>query len=215
MEFPMATILPANFAFKDADGDVGTVKSLTNADITLLNTALQDIEDLKLCIDDPAPVGFIGLWGEDTLPSGWLLCNGAAVSRVTYAKLFTRIGTKYGAGDGSTTFNLPDFRDRYPIGTGVNATGTKIAEQLPNIKGMFQIRQTAVSGGTGYSETIVSTSGLCSSTTVVPAAGTHPLSGITANRDQVNFNANSSNSTYINSGKVYPLSLALNFIIKA
>ena len=75
----MTTINPANFAFKDADGDVGTVKSLTNADITLLNTALQDIEDLKLCIDDPAPVGFIGLWGEDTLPSGWLLCNGAAV----------------------------------------------------------------------------------------------------------------------------------------
>ena len=135
MEFPMATILPANFAFKDADGDVGTVKSLTNADITLLNTALQDIEDLKLCIDDPAPVGFIGLWGEDTLPSGWLLCNGAAVSRSTYAKLFTRIGTKYGAGDGSTTFNLPDFRDRYPIGTGVNTTDTKIAEQLPNING--------------------------------------------------------------------------------
>ena len=131
----MTTITPANFAFKDADGDLGTVNSLTAADITLINNALQDIENLKLSIEDPAPTGFIGLWGEDTLPEGWLLCNGAAVSRSTYAGLFAKIGTKYGTGDGSTTFNLPDFRDRYPIGSGTNLTGTKVAEQLPNIKG--------------------------------------------------------------------------------
>lgn len=198
----MATILPANFAFKDADGDVGTVKSLTTADITLLNTALQDIEDLKLCIDDPAPVGFIGLWGEDTLPSGWLLCNGAAVSRSTYAKLFTRIGTKYGAGDGSTTFNLPDFRDRYPIGTGVNATGTKIAEQLPNIIGDTDTFVTyKVSASIPFSSIQDSTIGY----------GASPSqAGAIKNR----LNLNSANSTYTDNGKVYPLSLALNFIIK-
>ena len=206
MEFPMATILPANFAFKDADGDVGTVKSLTNADITLLNTALQDIEDLKLCIDDPAPVGFIGLWGEDTLPSGWLLCNGAAVSRSTYAKLFTRIGTKYGAGDGSTTFNLPDFRDRYPIGTGVNATGTKMAEQLPNILGTYS----AMQANGGYANGAFSDSGN-SDFSVTYNGGGLVVSGTT----QAKFKASWSNSIYTDSGKVYPLSLALNFIIKA
>lgn len=51
-----------------------------------------------------------------TIPAGWLLCDGAAVSRTTYASLFTAIGTTWGAGDGSTTFNLPDMRGRAPFG---------------------------------------------------------------------------------------------------
>lgn len=49
-------------------------------------------------------------------PSGWLLCYGQAVSRTTYAKLFAVIGTTFGAGDGTTTFNLPDLRGRVPVG---------------------------------------------------------------------------------------------------
>lgn len=51
-------------------------------------------------------------------PSGWLLCNGAAVSRATYSALFTAITTTYGVGDGSTTFNLPDIRGRTLVGVG-------------------------------------------------------------------------------------------------
>ena len=51
-------------------------------------------------------------------PSGWLLCNGDIVSRTTYSALFTAIGTTYGAGDGSTTFALPDMRSRVPVGVG-------------------------------------------------------------------------------------------------
>lgn len=58
------------------------------------------------------------MWAKDTAPEGWLLCNGAAVSRSTYASLFTAIGTTFGSGDGSTTFNVPDFRGRAPIGVG-------------------------------------------------------------------------------------------------
>ena len=50
--------------------------------------------------------------------TGWLLANGAAVSRTTYASLFNAIGTRYGAGDNSTTFNLPDVRGRSLIGAG-------------------------------------------------------------------------------------------------
>jgi microcystin-dependent protein len=53
-----------------------------------------------------------------TSPEGWLLCNGAAVSRTTYANLFALIGTTYGSGDGTTTFNVPDMRSRMPIGAG-------------------------------------------------------------------------------------------------
>jgi microcystin-dependent protein len=54
-------------------------------------------------------------------PAGYLLCNGAAVSRSTYAQLFAAIGSTYGAGDGSTTFNLPNLLGRVAIGAGVSA----------------------------------------------------------------------------------------------
>jgi hypothetical protein len=58
-------------------------------------------------------------------PSGWLAANGAAVSRSTYAALFAAIGTLYGVGDGSTTFNLPDLRGYFVRGSGTNgADGT-------------------------------------------------------------------------------------------
>ena len=64
------------------------------------------------------PAGVISLYGGTVAPTGWLLCDGAAVSRTTYAALFTAIGTSFGAGDGSTTFNVPDGRGRAPIGAG-------------------------------------------------------------------------------------------------
>lgn len=57
-----------------------------------------------------------------TIPSGWLLCDGSAVSRTIYAGLYASLGVVYGAGDGSTTFNLPDMRGRVPVGVGT-ATG--------------------------------------------------------------------------------------------
>ena len=62
------------------------------------------------------PAGTMLLWPTDTAPYGYLLCNGAAVSRATYAGLFVVLGTTYGAGDGSATFNLPDLRGRFPLG---------------------------------------------------------------------------------------------------
>lgn len=62
------------------------------------------------------PTGSIILWTVDSEPSGYLYCNGQAVSRTTYAALFAVIGTTYGVGDGSTTFNVPDMRGRFPLG---------------------------------------------------------------------------------------------------
>jgi len=64
------------------------------------------------------PAGTIIMYGASTAPSGWLACNGSAVSRTTYATLFAVIGTTFGAGDGSTTFNVPDFRRRVAVGSG-------------------------------------------------------------------------------------------------
>ena len=68
------------------------------------------------------PVGSVKMYAGSAAPGKWLICDGSAVSRTTYAKLFAVIGTTYGAGDGSTTFNLPDFKGRTPIGVGTSGT---------------------------------------------------------------------------------------------
>lgn len=71
------------------------------------------------------PPGKFGEFGMSTAPAGWLECNGAAVSRTTYADLFAAIGTTWGAGNGTTTFNLPDARGYalrgWDHGSGVDA----------------------------------------------------------------------------------------------
>lgn len=65
---------------------------------------------------DTLPIGGIIAFDSDTIPNGWLLCDGRAVSRTKYAELFKAIGTKHGSGDGSTTFNLPNPKGRTLVG---------------------------------------------------------------------------------------------------
>lgn len=68
--------------------------------------------------------GIVVFWPTATsIPDGWLACNGQTVSRETYANLFSQIGVQFGVGDGSTTFSVPDYRDRFLVG----ASGTKAA----------------------------------------------------------------------------------------
>lgn len=77
--------------------------------------------------------GVVWQFAGSTAPAGWLLCNGDAVSRAEYSALFGIIGTAYGAGDGTTTFNLPDLRGRAAIGAGSGAGLTTRA--LGNVGG--------------------------------------------------------------------------------
>jgi len=72
-------------------------------------------------------IGSIQIIAYGTADSGWLLCDGSAVSRTTYASLFAKIGTAYGAGNGTTTFNVPNLNDRLPIGLGSVATPLGLA----------------------------------------------------------------------------------------
>lgn len=72
---------------------------------------------------DVTPIGALMMFAADSQPEKWLICDGAAVSRSTYADLFAVIGTNYGAGNGTTTFNIPDFRDLSPMGSGGNFVG--------------------------------------------------------------------------------------------
>ena len=84
------------------------------------------------------PPGTIINYAGRTVPSGWLICNGANVSRTDYAALFAAIGTIYGAGNGPTTFGLPDLNGRFFEGTTyTGSVGTYHSAGLPNISGTF------------------------------------------------------------------------------
>lgn len=153
--------------------------------------------------------GEIKWFAFNTPPDGYLVCNGANVSRETYADLFATIGTTFGSGDGSTTFNLPDLRDRYIIGVNTNALGTKIAEQLPNIKGGLDndyyghlfagSDSTRQSGAITYIEKRVPSGNVGTSASIATS---------------FTLDAHNSNSIYTDDGHVYPLSLALLPCIK-
>ncbi len=80
----------------------------TVADASITRAALAD--------DAKVPTGAITMWPTAVAPTGWLLCDGTAVSRATYAALFALIGTTYGAGDASTTFNVPNLKGKVPVG---------------------------------------------------------------------------------------------------
>jgi len=91
--------------------------------------------------------GIIVPWGSASIPSGFLECNGAAVSRSTYAALFAVVGTAYGSGNGSTTFNVPDLQDK----TVLSKSNTKA---LASTGGANTVSQTGNIGGSAASTTI-------------------------------------------------------------
>ena len=151
---------------------------------------------------DSIPVGTIIYYTNKTVPANFLICNGGAVSRTTYATLFGIIGTTFGAGNGSSTFNVPNLIDRFPQG---NATpGTVKAAGLPNI--------VASVNGVIFSD--YHNSGAFS--TANPPGDFEGSSGNVAYqnpggfyRQQLNFSAKSSNSIYGNSSTVQPPALTL------
>ena len=79
--------------------------------------------------------GIMQMYAGNAAPDGWLICDGAAVSRTLYAELFAAIGTAYGAGDGTTTFNIPNLVNQFPEG---NGQGYEDAG-LPNITGSAHV----------------------------------------------------------------------------
>lgn len=100
-----------------------------------------------------AMAGEVKAFAGNSTPAGWLLCDGSAVSRTTYARLFEVIGTTYGSGDGSNTFNLPNLTDKFIQG---NATAGKVKTAgLPDIKGSFNVRP----WGTGVGDIVNDTFG--------------------------------------------------------
>lgn len=92
-------------------------------------------------------VGHITWCAFDSVPYSCLVCDGSEISRTTYSRLFNKIGTAFGEGDGSTTFNLPDLIDKFIQGN--TTVGTYKEAGLPNITGSFSYDGGGTGDGTG------------------------------------------------------------------
>lgn len=149
-----------------------------------------------------------------TPPEGWLLCNGQEVSRTTYSKLFEAIGVLYGFGDGSTTFNVPDYRDKFLEMTYEDSKyrlGQSVPEGLPNIEGSIYQTQDV------YNDLVDDVNGSGAFYIGYDSAQRH--SGL--NTDQyhsnlfsINFKASLSNAIYGRSTTVQPPAIIVNYFIK-
>ena len=153
------------------------------------------------------PAGVVQAYAGTTTPYGWLLCDGSAVSREDYASLYSVIGDTYGAGDGSTTFNLPNLVDKFVEGS--DTSGTVKSAGLPNITGDFSTRGLSVS--TSF---IFDASGAISNVPGDSAYNTVTATNASSNRRNIGFNASRSNSIYGNSTTVQPPALTMRYIIK-
>lgn len=150
------------------------------------------------------PTGSVISFAANSTPKGYLICNGAAVSRTTYAELFAVIGTTYGSGDGSTTFNLPNLTDKFIQGSGT--AGTSKVAGLPNITGKttINIANFSTSGASGGSGAIRQTY-----KTNYGWAGSNRFDGT-----EISIDASRSSSIYGKSSTVQPPALTMRFYIK-
>lgn len=158
----------------------------------------------------PAVVGAVVAFAGRTTPQGWLLCDGSAISRTTYANLFACIGTTYGAGDGNTTFNLPNLTDKFIEGS--STSGTEHSAGLPNITGRIS------TGGEYGFDAIwnVDNRGAFNTSTATQngwSAATAQNS-IASKSSQALFDASLSNPIYGKSDTVQPPALTMRYIIK-
>ena len=150
------------------------------------------------------PVGSYIQFAGSQAPEGFLVCNGGEISRTTYSALFAVIGTTYGSGDGSTTFNLPDLTDRFLQGS--TSSGTTRNAGLPNITGTvypFGDGQLSRSSGAFKRDTTASYP-----TYALPGSGAH------FGTFKIDFSASQSNSIYGNSATVQPPALTCLICIK-
>jgi len=101
----------------------GSISGVMTAPTASAGTNTTQIATTAFVTQNAVLTGTINMWPTVSAPSGYLLCNGTAVSRTTYAALYAVVGTTFGIGDGSTTFNVPNYTNRMPYGTTIGATG--------------------------------------------------------------------------------------------
>lgn len=121
------TVSATTFSGTTFSGELsGTISSSTTA-----TTQLSSDNSTKVAttayVTTAVPTGALFQWVTNTAPTGYLLCDGTAVSRTTYSALFAVMSTQYGVGNGTTTFNLPDLRGRVPVGRSAGGTFANLA----------------------------------------------------------------------------------------
>ena len=151
------------------------------------------------------PIGTIFAFAGNDIPSGYLPCNGSAISRTTYADLFAVIGTTYGSGDGSTTFNLPNLTEKFIQGS--DTVGTVKSAGLPNITGDVSIADSVLPLRVEYPH------GAFDAADYVDYIGKVNTGNVSGYRILA-FDASRSNSIYGNSDTVQPPALTMRYIIK-
>lgn len=112
---------------------------------------LQRVEESSSSGGGGGDIGFIYPYAGETIPEGYLLCDGSAISRTEYPELFEAIGVVWGEGDGTTTFNIPDLRGYFLRGTGgTNAAALGVAQSdaMRNFTGYFGVKVFYGNGGT-------------------------------------------------------------------
>lgn len=159
----------------------------TGASVTeaQFKTAITNFRDYVANLETVAP-GAILPFARATAPAGWLKANGAAVSRATYSALFAAIGTTFGVGDGSTTFNLPDLRGEFVRGlddsrgvdTGRVLGSAQNSQNLSHAHACtfqsYPSGSAGAKGGYGYTETELSKSSFGANTGNTGGAESRP-----------------------------------------
>lgn len=153
------------------------------------------------------PIGsLVSYIGASAPNASWLLCDGTAVSRSTYATLFGIIGTTYGVGDGSTTFALPDLRGRVPVGTG---TGSGLTARALGAKGGAETLPAHTHQSVNGAQAVFT----ASSVFAIPLKADITNAGWSAPQE-VSYSASNTGSTGTGShGAMQPF-VVVNFIIK-
>lgn len=161
------------------------------------------------CRSDGELIGSIAAFAGSSLPSGWLLCDGSAVSRTTYSALFSAVETTYGTGDGSTTFNVPNLVDKFIEGAAT--AGTVKAAGLPNITGNTMLHG-AGGGSLFYTATGVMYGDYGSDSQYRSQAELTIRSGAPS-IGRILIDASRSSSIYGNSSTVQPPALTMRYAI--
>lgn len=137
-----------------------------------VNAALSRINALAL-------PGLLIDYAGTSVPAGWLACDGSAVSRSTYAALFAAIGTTWGSGDGSTTFNVPDLRNRFTRGPTPGAVGGTGGADTVTLTAAQMPQQTLSITDPGHAHTLASAAAAGTIAVSSAANGTNATGGLT------------------------------------
>ena len=122
------------------------------------------------------PAGVISMWASATAPNGWLICDGSPISRTTYAELFSVVGTTWGSGDGSTTFNIPDLRNKTirAVGSSYSLASTGGADSVVLTANNLPVHTHAINDP-GHTHTLVNAS--IATTNATPGSLASPAPG--------------------------------------